>query len=108
MLKIEDGAYVINLDEYESIGTHLMALHVNVNNIIYFDSFGVGHIPREIENFIGIKNIINNVYRIQAYDSIMYEYFCIWFIDFMLKRESLLDQSDLFSPNDKIIRKYFQ
>ena len=54
-----------------------MALHMNVNNIIYFDSFGVGHIPREIENFIGIKNIINNVYRIQAYDSIMYEYFCI-------------------------------
>ena len=47
-----------------------MALYVNVNNTICFDSFGVEHIPKEIENFIGIKNIINNVYRIQAYDSI--------------------------------------
>ena len=54
-----------------------MALYVNVNNTICFDSFGVGHIPKEIENFIGIKNIINNVYGIQAYDSIMYGYFCI-------------------------------
>ena len=38
--KIKDGAYVINLDEYESIGTHWIALYVNANNIVYFDSFG--------------------------------------------------------------------
>ena len=39
--KIKDGAYVINLYEFKSIGTHWIALHVNGNNIIYFDSFGV-------------------------------------------------------------------
>ena len=49
----------------------------------------------------------------QAYDSIMYEYFCIGFIDFMLRGKSLLDYRNLFSPNDyqkndKIILKYFQ
>ena len=44
--KIKDGAYVINLDEYVSIGTHWVALYVNSNNIIYFDSFGVEHIPK--------------------------------------------------------------
>ena len=43
--KIKDETYV-NLDEYESIGTHWIALHVNDNNAIYFDSFGVEHIPK--------------------------------------------------------------
>ena len=46
--KIKDGAYVINLDKYESIGTHWIALYVNANNILYFDSFGVEHFPKEI------------------------------------------------------------
>ena len=46
--KIKDGAYVINLGEYKSIGTHWIALYVNANNLVYFDSFGVEHIPKEI------------------------------------------------------------
>ena len=29
--KIKDGAYVINLDEYSNIGTHLVALYVHNN-----------------------------------------------------------------------------
>ena len=79
-------AYVINLDKFESIGTHWIALYVNGNkrtsyDEIYFDSFGVGHIPKEIRKFICNKNIITNIYRIQAYDSIMSGYFFIWFID---------------------------
>ena len=45
--KIKDGAYVINLDEYSDIGTHWVALNVQ-NNVTYFDSFGVEHIPKEI------------------------------------------------------------
>ena len=83
--KIKDGAYVINLDEYESIRTHLMALYVNANNIIYFDSFRVEHISKEIERFIGNENTVTNIYRIQEYNSIMCAYFCIGFIYFMLK-----------------------
>ena len=43
-----DWAYVTNLDEYKSIGTNWIPLYVNGNNIIYFDSFGVEHIPKEI------------------------------------------------------------
>ena len=46
--KIKDGAYVINLDEFKSIGTHWIALYVNSNNVIYFDSFGVEHTRKEI------------------------------------------------------------
>ena len=46
--KIKDGAYEINLDEYSDIGTHWIALYINNNNVTYFDSFGVEHIPKEI------------------------------------------------------------
>ena len=76
-------AYIINLDEYESIGTNWIALYVNDNNVTYFDSFGVEHIPKEIKKkILGNKNV-TNIHRIQAYDSIMCRYFCIGFIDFM-------------------------
>ena len=42
---IRTGAYVINLDEYADIGAHWIALHVKNNEITYFDSFGVEHVP---------------------------------------------------------------
>ena len=80
---IKNGAYVINLDEYRDIGTHWVALYVNNKTVTYFDSFGVEHNPKEIMKFIGNKKIITNIYRIQAYDSIMCSYFCIGFINFM-------------------------
>ena len=110
--KIKDGAHVINLDEYKSTGTHWITLYVNNNNVTYFDSFGVEHIQKEIRKFIGNKNIITNIYRIQACNSIMCGYFCIGFIDLMLKGKRLLEYTNLFSPNgydknDKIILKYF-
>ena len=109
---IKNGAYVINLDEYHDIGTHCIALYVNNKIVIYFDSFGVEHIPREIMKFIVRKKIITNIYRIQAYDSIMCGYFCIGFINFMFNGKSLTDYTNLFLPNDfnksdDIILNYF-
>ena len=68
--KINDGAYIINLDQYSEIGTLWVALYVQ-NNITYFDSFGVEHIRKEIRTFIGNKNIKTIIFRMQAYDSIM-------------------------------------
>ena len=81
--------------------------------IIYFDNFGAEHIPKETNKFIGNKNIITNIYTIQAYNSIMCGYFCTEFIDFMLKGKSLLDYTNWFSTNEyekneKEILKYFQ
>ena len=61
--KTKDGAYIINFDEYESIGTNWIALYVNSKNITYFDSFGVEHILKEVRKFIGNKNIATNIYR---------------------------------------------
>ena len=86
---------------------------MNAENLTNFDIFAIEHIPKEIKRFIGNKNIITNIYRIEAYDSIMCGYFCIGFIDFVLQGKSVLDNANLFSPddygkNDKIMLKYFQ
>ena len=67
---IKKGACVINLDEYEDAGTHWIALYVKNKNVVSFDSFGVEHVPKEIIKFIKNKDIIANVFRLQAYDSI--------------------------------------
>ena len=98
--KIKDGAYVINLGEYSDIRTHWVALYVQNNNVTCFDSFGVEHIPKEFKTFNRSLSITTNIFRIQAYDSIMYGYFCIGFIDFMLAGEILTEYTNLFSPNN--------
>ena len=105
---IKNGGYIINLDEYADVGTHWVALYVKNNEVIYFDSFGVEHIPKEVKKFIRHKNIKINIFRIQADNSIMCGYFCGGFIGFMLTNRSLIDFTSLFSPydfrkNDKIM-----
>ena len=111
--KIKDGAYIINFDEHYDIETHWIALYVQNNSVTYFNSFGVEYIPKEIKKFINNKNITTNIFRIQAYDSIMCRYFCIGFIDFMLAGKKLTDYTNLFFPydfkkNDNIILNYFK
>ena len=98
--KIKVGVFVINLDKYSNIGTHWVALYVRNNDIAYFDSFGVEHIPEETKAFIGNKNIQKKIFRIQTYDSIMCGYFCIGFIHFVLAGKTLTNFTNLFSSND--------
>ena len=110
--KIKKGAYVINLDEYENTGTHWVSLFVKPKYTVYFDSFGVEHIPKEINKFIR-NDIKSNIFRIQAYDSIMCRYFCLEFISYMLKGKTLLNYANLFSPNDfkkndRVIKRIFK
>ena len=97
--KVKDGGCVTNHDEYKSIGTHWIASYVNDNNMTYSDRFWVKNIPPP-KKIHGKQNIIRNIYRIQPYNSIMCVYFCIGFIDFMLKGKGLLDYTNLFPPND--------
>ena len=92
---------------------HWIALYVQNNDVTYFDSFGVEDIPKEIRTFIGNKNIKANIFRIQAYDSVMCGYFCIRFIDFVLAGKKLTDYTNLFFPydskkNGNIILNYFK
>ena len=110
--KIKKGAYVINLDEYENTGTHWIALFVKPKFTVYFDSFGIEHTLKEINKFIN-NDIKSSIVRIQAYDSIMCGYFCIEFINYMLKGKTLLDYTNLFYPNDfkkndQIIKRIFK
>ena len=63
---IKKGAYVINLDEYENTDTHWVSLFVKPKEVIYFDSFGMEHISKEINKFIGNSDIKSNIFRIQA------------------------------------------
>ena len=107
--KIRDRAYVINQDEYSDIGTRWVALYVKNNDITYLDRFGVEHIPKEIIKCISRpsqnKNIKTNIFRIQAYDSIMCGYFCIGFIDFMFKGKSLTDYSLIALVQSTFLKK---
>ena len=97
---IKDGAYIIKLDEYADVGTFWIALFCKINEIIYFDSFGVEHIPDEINKFVGSKNIKPNIFRVQANNSVMCGYFCIGFIAFMLAGKKLTDYTNLFFPHN--------
>ena len=88
-------------------------LFVKRKYTVYFDSFGIEHISKEIKKFIGNKDIKANIFRLQAYDSIMCGYYCIEFINYMLKDKTLLDYTNLFSPNDfkkndQIIKRIFK
>ena len=114
IIYLKDAAYAINLDENKDTGTHWIALFSKKKGeIVYFDSFGVGHRPGEIKKFIGNKNLKANIFRVQATNSVMCGYFCIGFIDFMLASKTLIDYTNLFSPydfnkNDSIILSYFK
>ena len=82
--KIIHGAYIINLDEYESVETHWIALYANDNNVTYFDiALEFNILQKKLENSL----------EIQAYDSTMCGY-SIGFIGFMLKGKSLSDHTN--------------
>ena len=72
-------------------------MYVNNDDVTYFDSFVVEHIPNEIKALIDRSlSITTNIFRIQAYDLIMWAYFCIGFIDFMLAGKTLTEYTNLF------------
>ena len=110
---MKNGACEVNLDEYGGVDTHWIALYVKNNEVIYFDSFGIEHVPKEVKKIIGHKNTKTSIFRTQADNSIMFGYFCIGFIDYMLAGRSLLGFTSLFSPydfqkNDDTTLSYFK
>ena len=72
----------------------------NNKTVTFYDSIGVEHIPKETKEFINNKNTIANIYSVQNYDSIMRGYFCIGFINFVIKGKNLIDFTNLFSSNN--------
>ena len=86
---LKKGAYVTNLDHSRSTGTHWVVIFVKKDEVTYFDSFGVAYIPKEMapkeHGSQGNKNIKTSIFRIQDNNSIICGYFCILFIEYMLK-----------------------
>ena len=111
--RIKDGACVINLDDKNSKGTQWVSLFIDKNIVIYFDSFAIESIPQELLKKVKGKSITHNIFRVQDNESIMYGFYCITFIGYMLAEKTLLDYTNLFSPNSykkngKIIYNYFK
>ena len=88
------------INEYADVGTHWIDLFCNRNEIVYFDSFDVEHVPEEIKEFVVNKNIKANIFRVQANGSVMCGYFCIGFNEFMLADKKLTDFISWFCPYD--------
>ena len=57
LIRIRDGARVININEYKSIGFHWTALYMNGDNVTYFESFGAEHIQNKFKKFIRNKKL---------------------------------------------------
>ena len=104
---------MINLDDKKSKGTDWVSLLIDRNTAIYFDSFVIEYIPQEILSKIKDKSNTHNIFSIQDNESIMCGFYCIAFIEYVPSGKSLLDYTNLFSPNyykknDKIMYKYFK
>ena len=113
--KLKNGAYIINLDHSQNTGTHWIVVIVKSDEVIYFDSFGVEYIPKEIMERIkhSSKIIKTSIFRIQDNNSIMCGYFRILFIEYVLDNKTLTDFTNLLSPwdfkkNDEIIKNYMK
>ena len=106
-------SYVINLDDKDSKGAHWVSLFIYRNTAVYFDSHGIEYIPWEVLNKIRGKLITDNIFRTQDNEPVMCGFYCIAFMEYMLAGNTLLDHTNLFSPNDykknwKIIYQYFK
>ena len=104
---------MINLDGRNNKAAHWVSFFIDRNTAVYFNYFRIEYIPLEVLNKIRDKSITHNIeFRIQDNES-MCGFYCIAFIGYMLAGKTLLDYTNLFSPNDykkndKIVYKYFK
>ena len=115
---LENEAYIINLDHSKNTATHWVVVFVKKDEVIYFDSFGVEYIPKEVmkkieHSSLGNKNSKTSIFRLQGNNSIMCGCFCFLFIEYILNDKTLTDFTNLFGSwnfekNDEIIKNYFQ
>ena len=98
--RINDGAYVIHLDDKNSKGTYWVSVFIDRNKTVYFHSFGIGLFPQEISDKIRDESITHNIFRIQDNESIMCGFYCITYRRYASRKKTLLDYTNLFSWND--------
>ena len=97
----KDGSNVTNLDDKHSKGTHWVSLFIIYWKISsHAHSFEFEYNPQKVLNKMKDKSITHKIFRILGADSIMRVFYCIAFIEYLLEGKTLLDYTNLFSPND--------
>ena len=91
--RMKDGAYIINLNDKQSEVRHWVSFFI-------LHSFGIDYIPQKVLRKIKDKSITHNIFRAQSDESIMSEFYCIIFIEYMLAGKTLLDYTNLFSSTN--------
>jgi hypothetical protein len=111
----EDDAIVVNLDRRPNgSGSHYVCLigKPNSKDVYYFDSYGVppSNIIRDFIKKSG-RNILYNDSEIQAFDSVMCGFYCLYFLKGISAGKDVLDVLYKFKQepvafNEKLIRKF--
>ena len=96
---------MLDHDEYHSAETQAIALYFNKNQVTYFNSFGVEYTSKEIKKFFRDEDATANLFRIQTYNSIC-GYFCIAFMEHILKGSNLFDCYSIFLHSKRMQRKF--
>ena len=65
---------MINLDDYSDIGTHWIFLYANNDNVTFLIFLGLNLFQIK---YINKSIVVTNLFRVQAYDSIMCGCFCL-------------------------------
>ena len=94
---------MFNLQNSNQTGSHWCSLSRKDNNIFIFDSFGIGHIPKNIYEIYKNFNIIINIYRIQDLNSNLCRLFCVLFCLYKVNsKNKFIEFLNLFNANDYI------
>ena len=94
---------IFHLQNSNEKGSHWIALSRKDNNIFIFDSFGIGHIPKNIYEIYKKFNIITNIYRIQDINSNLCGLFCVLFCLYKVNSKNrFIEFLNLFNVNDYI------
>ena len=113
---IQNGGYVINLDDSTGQGTHWTGFYIDGNNAIYFDSFGQVP-PLSVERYCRNKNFIHSDFIIQNLNQVACGYYQLAFLHYMTnskhknsryKLNNFIKPFDLddTTQNDNILQDY--
>jgi len=87
----KNGSYILDLHDSNDTSTgHWIALYINGNKAVYFDSFGIIY-PEIVKTFCGNRTIEYNTKQLQGYNT---EYCGEWCLAFLWHMQHGLNLND--------------